>query len=64
MITYAVLDGDTVINIIVADSQDIAEQVTGKECIVYTEENPAVINGTYNRKQKVFVPADVETPTE
>lgn len=30
---YAVLNGDTVINVIVADSITIAKKVTGKECI-------------------------------
>ena len=30
---YAVINGDTVINVIVAESVTIAKKVTGKECI-------------------------------
>lgn len=40
MATYAVIENGTVINVIVADSQEIAEQVTEKTCIEYTEEAP------------------------
>lgn len=40
MATYAVIENGTVINVIVADSQEIAEQVTEKTCVEYTEEAP------------------------
>ena len=40
MATYAVIENGTVINVIVADSKEIAEQVTEKTCIEYTEEAP------------------------
>jgi hypothetical protein len=40
MATYAVIENGTVTNVIVADSQEIAEQVTEKTCIEYTEEAP------------------------
>jgi|688.fasta_scaffold40865_2 hypothetical protein len=30
---YCVIEGSTVINVIVAESQEIAEQITGKQCI-------------------------------
>ena len=44
---FAVMSGDIVTNIIVADSKEIAEQVTSQTCIEYTDENPAVIGLGY-----------------
>jgi hypothetical protein len=60
MTTFAVIDNNIVENIIVADTKEIAEKVTGKECIEYTEENPAQIGWTYTNG--AFVAP--ETPTE
>lgn len=48
MANYAVIQNDAVTNIIVADSKEIAEEVTNLTCIEYTEENPAAIGWTYN----------------
>jgi hypothetical protein len=45
---YAVMSGNTVLNIIVADSKEVAEEIVGATCILYTNENPACINGTYD----------------
>lgn len=45
---YAVIEDNKVINIIVADSKEIAEQVTNLTCVEYTSDNPAVIGGTYD----------------
>ena len=47
MATFAVMNDNTVENIIVADTKEIAEQVTNKTCIEYTDENPAGIGYTY-----------------
>ena len=47
MATFAVMNSNIVDNIIVADTKEIAEQVTGKECIEYTDANPAGIGYTY-----------------
>ena len=44
---FAVMSGNIVTNIIVADSKEIAEQVTSQTCIEYTDENPAVIGLGY-----------------
>ena len=44
---FAVMSGDIVTNIIVADSKEVAEQVTNQTCIEYTDENPAVIGLGY-----------------
>lgn len=46
MAKFAVLDGENVINVIVADSKEVAEEVTGKTCIEFATEN-ADIGGTY-----------------
>jgi hypothetical protein len=47
MANYAVINGNIVENVIVADTKEIAEQVIGKECIEYTNSNPAGIGYTY-----------------
>lgn len=47
MANFAVLDGINVINIIVAESKEIAEEVTGKTCIEYTNENIAGVGFNY-----------------
>jgi hypothetical protein len=44
MSRYAVIENDVVVNVILADTQEIAEQVSGKICIEYTEENPLAID--------------------
>lgn len=43
MSTFAVINDNKVENIIVADTKEIAEEVTGKICIEYTDELPAII---------------------
>jgi hypothetical protein len=48
MANYAVINDNKVINIIVCDSKEIAEQVTGTICIEYTNENPAGIGYTWD----------------
>ena len=48
MATFAVIDNNIVTNIIVADTKEIAETVTGSTCVEYTDENPAGIGWTYN----------------
>ena len=46
MPNFAVLDGENVINTILADSKKIAEEITGKTCVEFTTE-PAETGGTY-----------------
>jgi|688.fasta_scaffold674039_2 hypothetical protein len=46
MSSFAVLEGTLIINTIIAESKAIAEQITGKTCVAYTNE-PAEIDGTY-----------------
>lgn len=57
---FAVIENDVVTNIIVAETKEIAESVTGKTCVEYTDDNPAAIKYTY--ANGVFTAP--ETPTE
>ena len=57
MATYAVIENETVINVIVADSQEIAETVTEKTCIEYTEEAPLGIGWYWLEAANAYVPA-------
>jgi hypothetical protein len=45
---FAVIIGDKVENVIVADSKEVAEAIVGSLCIEYTDENPAGIGWTYD----------------
>lgn len=47
MSNFAVLDGELVINVVIADSKEIAEEVTGMTCVEFTTEN-AEPGGTYS----------------
>ncbi len=40
MPSYAVLHGNTVVNLIVADSKEIAEEFSGSTCIEYANTPP------------------------
>ena len=62
MSTFAVINNNTVINVIVADTKEIAEQVTNLTCVEYTAENPAAIGWTYDGEN--FIAPVVEEPTE
>ena len=65
---FAVLnENDVVENIIIAETLEIAEQVTKKTCIEYTDENPAGIGWTHdgvNFVAPVVVEAVLEEPVE
>jgi len=59
----AVIENNVVINIIVADSVEIAETITNGLCVEYTDNNPASIGWTY--ADGVFTaPVVEETPAE
>lgn len=62
MANYAVIEDNKVTNIIVADSKEIAEDVTGYTCIEYTDENPAGIGYTWDGNN--FIQPEIEEPTE
>ncbi len=48
MANYAVIKNGIVNNVILADTKEIAETVTGLTCIEYTNENPAGIGWTFD----------------
>jgi len=48
MPNFAVIDGIDVLNIIVADSKELAENFTGKTCVEFGPEDSAEIGGTYS----------------
>jgi len=56
MANYAVLNGDIIVNIIVADTQNIAEEVTGAECVKVVPEDHIKQGDYYDRKWNVCVP--------
>jgi hypothetical protein len=68
MANFAVIDGNNVLNTIVAESKTIAEEVTGKICVEYTIENPAVIglryDGTTFEQPAPIEVSEKEQPTE
>jgi hypothetical protein len=61
MATFAVIENEKVINIIIAESKTIAQELTGKVCAEYTNEDPAGIGWTYDGTN--FISPDI-TPTE
>lgn len=60
--TIAVLEGNTVINIIVNEDVESAEEALGKKCIEYTSENPAAIGYTWDGAK--FIAPAAETIIE
>jgi hypothetical protein len=64
MATFAVLSGNIVSNVIVADTKEIAELVTNNTCVEYTSENPAGIGMIYDETTQTFSSPVEETPAE
>jgi hypothetical protein len=60
MATYAMMSGNTVSNVIVADDKEEASNVLGAELIEYTSENPAGIGWTYDAETGRFTPPVIE----
>jgi hypothetical protein len=59
MANFAVLNQTNVVaNIIVAETQEIAEDVTKATCIEYTDENPAEIGWIYDPVTGTFAPPE------
>jgi hypothetical protein len=63
MANFAIIEDAKVTNIILADSKAVAEEVTGKTCVEFTESNPACIGLGYDGTT-FEQPALVEQPTE
>jgi hypothetical protein len=64
MATFAVTENDIVVNTIIADTKEIAEMVTDKTCIEYTEKNSAGIGYVYDGKSFIQPKPVVEAPTK
>jgi hypothetical protein len=64
MAYFAVLANNIVQNTIVADSKSIAEEVTGQECVEFTESNVAGIGYIYDPETTLFSKPEQETITE
>lgn len=62
MANFAIIENNIVTNVIVADTIEVAEQITGLTCVEYTTENPAGIGWTYDGEN--FIAPVVEQPTE
>lgn len=54
MAYFAVLSGNIVNNVIVANTLEDAQLVVGSQCIEYTDENPAGIGYIYNEETGLF----------
>ena len=48
MANFAIIEGGVVTNVIVADSLEVAQEVTEKTCAEYTAESPAGIGWSYD----------------
>ena len=53
MPTFAVLSGNIVTNVILADSLQDAEELTNNNCVEYTEENPAYLGWIFDGEKFV-----------
>jgi hypothetical protein len=62
--TYAVMGGNTVSNVIVADDPQDASNVMGAQLIEYTSENPAGIGWTYDEETGKFTPPEPVPPID
>lgn len=48
MSQFAVMNDNNVVNIIVAESKEVAENITNSACIEYFDDKPAFIGGTWD----------------
>ena len=58
MATYAVINSNIVENVIVADTLEIAEAVSGRLCIEYSDLNPASIGDTWDGTNFISPPPE------
>ena len=58
--TYAMMSGNTVNNVIMADNKEETEQALCCTLIEYTTENPAGIGYTYDPETGRFIPPTTE----
>lgn len=58
MANFAVINDGKVSNIIVADTKEIAEEVTGSTCVEYTDETPVHIGLGWDESTGFEQPAE------
>jgi hypothetical protein len=63
MATYAMMSGNSVSNVIVADNKEATEAALHCTLIEFTPENPAGIGWTMDEDGKFHPPVEVEGPT-
>lgn len=67
MANYAVIENDKVVNVIIADSKEIAETITGKVCVDITETTAGIdwdyIDGSFVDNRPKPEPI-IENPAE
>ena len=64
MATYAMMAGNSVTNIIMADDKEATEAALNCTLIEYTPENPAGIGWTYDPETGKFNPPVTDEPEE
>ena len=52
---FGVVEENVIVNIIVADSLAIAEEVTGSTCIESTEDNPIGIGWYFDNEENAYI---------
>jgi hypothetical protein len=62
MSQFAVIENNKVVNIIIADSKSVAEEITGLLCVEYSDYNPAYLGLGFN--DGVFEQPVTENTTE
>jgi hypothetical protein len=62
MATYAMMSGNTVSNVIIADDKEATEAALNCNLIEYTPENPAGIGWTMDEDGKFHPPVEEEGP--
>jgi hypothetical protein len=60
MANFAIIVNNIVENVIVSDSKEIAETVTGKTCVEYFDENPAFIGYGFDSTTNTFEAPELE----
>jgi hypothetical protein len=60
MKSFAVVENGVVTNVIVAETLEIAEEVTGQQCVEYDDEKVAAIGYTYDPIKDEFVVPSAE----
>jgi hypothetical protein len=63
---FAVIQDDVIVNLIVAETKEIAEEVTGNLCVEFSKENHPLIGWAYNSTSGEFIsppPAEVKIET-